>query len=129
MTINQLFRKKPSKDLVIEFLKIYGLDGFEEGKTFTRNCLNTINIKENLNNFVPKLNEYYLPCKRKIYLDDITIKKSITILRQILKLYDYVVKSNERYIKGEKIIVYNIKSLNVYKKDNTDNDKCIISFD
>jgi hypothetical protein len=129
MTINQLFRKKPSKDLVIEFLKIYGLDGFEEGKTFTRNCLNTLNIEENLINFVSKLNEYYLPCKRKIYLEEITIKKSITILRQILKLFDYVVKSNERYIKGEKIIVYHIKSLNVSKKDNIDNDKCIISFD
>ena len=129
MTINQLFRKKPSKDLVIEFLNIYGLDGFEEGKTFTRNCLNTINIEENLINFVPKLKEFYLPCKRKIYLEDITIKKSITILRQILKLFDYLVKSNERYIKGEKIIVYHIKSLNVLKKENTNNDKCVISFD
>jgi hypothetical protein len=129
MTINQLFRKKPSKDLVIEFLNIYGLDGFEEGKTFTRNCLNTINIEENLINFVPKLKEFYLPCKRKIYLQDITIKKSITILRQILKLFDYLVKSNERYIKGEKIIVYHIKSLNVSKKENTNNDKCVISFD
>ena len=68
-----------------------------------------------------------MPCKKKVYLNNITEKKSITILRQILKLYDYNVKSVEKYIKGDKLIEYNIYSKN--KNKEFDKNKCIISFD
>jgi hypothetical protein len=129
MTINQLFKQKPSKELVCELLTIYGLDGFDDDKQFNRNNLLNIHLIDNLNIFKTKLEEYYLPCKRKIYLENLTVKKSITILRQIIKLFDHVVKSNEKYIKGEKIIVYQIIPLNTLKKSPNTNNKCIISFD
>jgi hypothetical protein len=129
MTINQLFKQKPSIEVVIELLNLYGIDGLDDDKQFNRNNLINLCLIDNLNNFKSKLIEYYLPCKRKVYLEDLTIKKSITILRQILKLYDYVVKSNERWIKGEKIIVYQILPKNSLKKPINSNDKCIISFD
>ena len=35
------------------------------------------------------LSQYYLPCKNKKYLECINTKKCITILRQLLKLYNY----------------------------------------
>ena len=35
-------------------------------------------------------------------------KKCITILRQILKLFKHNLRSNEKYIQGEKMIEYNI---------------------
>ena len=129
MTINQLFKQKPSIETVKELLNLYGIEGFDDDKQFNRNNLINLNLIDNLNNFKPKLVEYYLPCKRKVYLEDLTIKKSITILRQVLKLYDYIVKSNEKYIKGEKIIVYQINPINTLKKSPNTNDKCIISFD
>jgi hypothetical protein len=129
MTINQLFKQKPSLEVVVELLNIYGIDDLNDDKQFNRNNLINLNLIENLNKFKHKLQEYYLPCKRNIYIEDMTIKKSITILRQILKLYDYVVKSNERWIKGEKIIVYQILPRNSLKKTINNNDKCIISFD
>ena len=129
MTINQLFKQKPSIETVNELLNIYGIEGFDDDKQFNRNNLINLNLIDNLNNFKSKLVEYYLPCKRKVYLEDLTIKKSITILRQILKLYDYIVKSNERWIKGEKIIVYKILPKNSLKKPINNSDKCIISFD
>ena len=129
MTINQLFKQKPPKEVVCELLNIFGLEGFDDDKQFNRNNLINLNLIENLNNFKSKIEEYYLPCKRKIYLENLTIKKSITILRQIIKLYDYIVKSNEKYIKGEKIIVYQINPINTLKKSPNANDKCIISFD
>ena len=129
MTINQLFKQKPSMEVVIELLNLFGIENLEDDKQFNRNNLINLNLIENLNNFKTKLQEFYLPCKRKIYIEDLTIKKSITILRQILKLYDHVVKSNERWIKGEKIIVYQILPKNQLKKTITNNDKCIISFD
>lgn len=129
MTINQLFKQKPSLEIVNELLILYGIEGLDDDKQFNRNNLINLNLIDNLNNFKQKLIDYYLPCKRKVYLEDLTIKKSITILRQILKLYDYIVKSNERWIKGEKIIVYQILPKNSLKKTVNNSDKCIISFD
>ena len=98
-------------------------------KIFTRKDLKEHKLIQKLEEIKEEISSYYLPCKRKVYLEDLTIKKSITILRQILKLYDYVVKSNERWIKGEKIIVYQILPKNSLKKPINSNDKCIISFD
>jgi hypothetical protein len=129
MTINQLFKKKPSKELIIKVLNIFDIEDFNDSKQFTRKDLEKIDLCNNLNIFSSKLNEYYLPCKFKIYLQDINIKKSITLLRQLLKLYDYNVKSNEKYIKGEKIIVYQIRPKNTQKKQVNNNNKCVISFD
>jgi len=129
MTINQLFKKKPSKELIIKVLNIFDIEDFNDSKQFTRKDLEKIDLCNNLNIFSSKLNEYYLPCKFKIYLQNINIKKSITLLRQLLKLYDYNVKSNEKYIKGEKIIVYQIRPKNTQKKQVNNNNKCVISFD
>ena len=88
-----------------------------------------MNLCDNISNISDKFKDYYLPCKYKIYLQNISIKKSITLLRQLLKLYDYNVKSNEKYIKGEKIIVYQILPKNSQKKQVNSNNKCVISFD
>lgn len=129
MTINQLFKKKPSKELIIEVLNIFGIEDFNDSKQFTRKDLEKLDLCNNLNSLSSKLEEYYLPCKFKIYLHNINIKKSITLLRQLLKLYDYNVKSNEKYIKGEKIIVYQILPKNTQKKQVNNNNKCVISFD
>jgi len=129
MTINQLFKKKPSKEFIEEILLIYGLENFEDNKQFTRKDLENLNLCDNISNISDKFKDYYLPCKYKIYLQNISIKKSITLLRQLLKLYDYNVKSNEKYIKGEKIIVYQILPKNSQKKQVNSNNKCVISFD
>ena len=75
------------------------------------------------------LEEYYLPCKRKVYLEDLTLKKCITILRQLVKLYDYLLKSNEKYIKGEKIIIYYIVPVSMKNPNNKIEKNCVISFD
>ena len=129
MTINQLFKKKPSKEFIEEVLILYGLTSFDDSKQFTRKDLDNLNLCENLTNISEKFKDFYLPCKYKIYLDNISIKKSITLLRQLLKLYDYNVKSTEKYIKGEKIIVYQILPKNSQKKQLNNNNKCVISFD
>ena len=75
------------------------------------------------------LEEYYLPCKKKVYLDNLTLKKCITILRQLVKLYDYILKSNEKYIKGEKIIIYYIVPISMKTQNNKIEKNCVISFD
>ena len=56
------------------------------------------------------LEEYYLPCKARLYLDDMTEKKSITILRQVLRLFKYHITSKERNMNTKKVIFYTINS-------------------
>ena len=129
MTINQLFKKKPSKEFIEEILNLYGIDDLNDSKQFTRKDLEKLDLCNKISKYNDSLKEYYLPCKFKIYLNNMTIRKSVTLLRQLLRLYDYNVKSNEKYIKGEKIIVYQVLPQNCQKKKINNNNKCVISFD
>ena len=129
MTINQLFKKKPQKELVEKVLNIFGLSSFDDSKNFTKKDLENIDTLNNILSIRDLLEEYYLPCKKKVYLDNLTLKKCITILRQLVKLYDYILKSNEKYIKGEKIIIYYIVPISMKTQNNKIEKNCVISFD
>ena len=54
-----------------------------------------------------QLRQYYLPCKHKTFLDNITNKKLITIARQILKLHQYDLASIEKTINNKKVLLNN----------------------
>ena len=131
MTINQLFRKKPCLDIMGCLLDAFGLDDFGDNKIFSRNDLYNLNTVDKLIKMKEKLGDYYLPCKSKIYLTNLNAKKSITILRQFIKVYNYILFSKEKYIKREKIIIYQLIPMN--KKTNENKIKniggCVISFD
>ncbi len=111
MPKNQLFKKIPDNDLILEILETFGISNLEDTKTFSRNDIihnNTINKIENIKH---KLEECYLPCKSRLYLNQLTEKNIITILRQVVKTKGYTLNSKEKYIKGLKYIVYNIKKI------------------
>lgn len=129
MTINQLFTKKPSKELVEKLIQAYGLSGFDDETTFSKRELDKNNLFGKLSEIIKDLKDFYLPCKRKIYLEDINYKKSITILRQCLKLYNYKIKSKEKYFNGDKIIIYQILANNNDKTNKKQDTNCVISFD
>ena len=93
MTINQLFRKSPTKELIIEMLNIIGLNDLDDRRKFTKKDLDNTEIIEEFSKLKNKFEEYYLPCKLKIYFTDINCKRIITILRQCLKLFNYSIKS------------------------------------
>ena len=74
----------------------------------TKTILNTLKVFHNLED---ELRKYYLPCKQKIYFNDIkllTNKEAITILRQLLKIHDYDLISREKFINGIKYLLYKI---------------------
>ena len=50
----------------------------------------------------PELKKYYLPCKAKTYLNELTNNSVMTILRQILRPHNYAIISREKYINREK---------------------------
>lgn len=131
MTINQLFSQKPNEVIISKILGCFGLKNLEDNKIFTRKDLKEAQVLENLEKIKEDISVFYLPCKRKIYLENLNFKKSITVLRQFIKCYDYSCFSKEKYIQGEKYLTYQLMSLDkknilqMRKKD----DSMIVSFD
>ena len=131
MSLFQLFSKKPPEDVLDKVLKIFNLESLDDTRIFSKKEIHEKKYVKEMIKFVPELEEYYLPCKRKKYLYDLNPKKMITILRQIVRCYDYFIFSKERYIQGYKYITYQIMPndkkiiLKSRKKDET----YIVSFD
>jgi len=126
MVINQLFISKPPIELVTKLINAFGIKNINDSSEFSYIDMN-INRNSNLpgsepisiiSNLQKELSEYYIPCKRKIYfdmsgnagnIDNIEQSKSlITILRQLLKLYNYNLSSREGYVNGIKNMIYKI---------------------
>ena len=106
---NQLFRKYPSIDFFKEFVKIYGLKDINDTREISKYTLINFNTLEKFESYIDKLEELYLPCKKKRYIDNVNLKRLMTILRQISRLFNYNLISNERYINGEKVIFYSLE--------------------
>ncbi len=107
MTKNQLFRKVPTKEFVIKILKIYGIDGFDLSKPFTLKELDDNSVIKNLQPYNADFKIYYLKCKWK-YISNLTTKKALTLLRQLLRLYGYKLSCKEKCVKGNKFCIYQI---------------------
>ena len=108
MAINQLFRSKPPFKLVLKICLYFGIDleDLSKKNSFTKNELIKLDLTSKFSELEEMLKQYYIPCKCKIYLNNITISKSVTILRQILKLYNFKITSNESYNNSKKYIIY-----------------------
>lgn len=129
MPINQLFKNMPDRSFVIELINLYGIEDFDDDKYFTKKTLETLNTIENLNSIKDKLNEYYIECKSKTYLTDITLKRCIVILRQFLRCHGYTLFSKEKFVKGEKQTIYKIVKLDKEVVVPKKKEKIIVSFE
>ena len=131
MVKDQLFKNKPDLNLVIDIIKLYGLNDFSDTKLFTKENLQDLNTVEKLNNHIERLREYYLPCKAKKYLVNLDEKKSITILRQLLKQHGHNLLAKEKFIKGIKYNFYQIIQYSNKKLDTEKliDDRIVLSFD
>ena len=130
MPTNQLFKMTPDRNFVIELLQLYGIQDFNDTHFFTKDNLNALNTVEHLNNILDKLKEYYIPCKARIYLKDINLKRSVVILRQFLKCHNYTLCSKEKFINGIKNTIYQVIQNNDGISTPKKKDKSIvISFD
>ncbi len=114
---NQLFKKIPSEDFVIKLLNIYGINGFDINYIFTKDSLILNNTLSKINEIINELEDFYLPCKKKIYLKNITIKRAITILRQFVKVYNYNIESSEKFNNYKKYLEYKLSNIEDIKKE------------
>ena len=98
-----LFKKTPPTDLIETLLKDLQL---QKGACFQRSDLN----KEIFETYLPIIEPFYIPCKAKLFLHDFTEGKSITVLRHLLRVTGFDLKSHERVISGKKQTQYQIIS-------------------
>lgn len=108
MVQNQLFKTPPSLELCLEVLKTFGLNSLDDTTNFSKKDLQILNTVEKLYELKPKLEKCYIQCKARTYLNDITPKNAITILRQILRIFERTISSREKYIRGTKFVIYQI---------------------
>ena len=136
MPKNQLFRQTPPMDTCVLVLQSFGLRDFNDTTNFSRRDLDMLLCVEKMERLKPELMKYYLPCKARTYLNDLNSKNVITILRQIARLYGYSVQSREKYIKGDKFIIYQLIPTEKRKyqpmtisTSSEDERACIVTFD
>lgn len=134
MVLNQLFISKPPLELVQTLIHGFGFKKLTDKKEFCYLDMDRLNTLDVFHKLELELCKYYLPCKKKIYFNDIkklTNKEAITILKQVLKIHDYDLSSREKFIKGVKYSVYKIitKQDKMFNINKLKNKEIIIVFD
>ena len=120
-SIKQLFRNIPSIEFVEKLLHIYNLDALTDNKLFSKIDLANNGTVNKMLELVPELRTYYVPCKAKIYLENINEKRSITILKHFISIYNYKLDRRE--------VVKNTKKIIYYHLDKNEESKVRITYD
>ena len=125
----QLFQQVPNEEFMVKLLNCFGIIDFNDKKEFTKSNLEDLNIISKIEDLIPELVIYYLPCKYEMFLKDFTINKCITILRQLLRLYNYKLKKREHVQNKKKSIYYHISKIddNNIRIENSIH-KCVLKF-
>lgn len=119
--LNQLFSKIPDREIILEILNAFGIQNLNNiDQPFNKKDLEKRKTVEKLQKIKNKLEEYYIPCKAKIYLKKKLTNRSImTILRQFIKNEGYFINYWETYVDGIKTTYYQIKENIKSTKDKT----------
>lgn len=105
----QLFAQLPDQYLVSRILALFNATT-KSSDSFTINDLiehNTVNQVKS-SGILDELYELYIPCKAKVYLDNISDKKIITIIRHLLKVQNLKLRSRTIRIGINRVQQYNI---------------------
>lgn len=100
-----MFRKVPPLDVLTQILRACKFTGLEDRRWF---CKEDLPI-EPVDEWLPIVEPYYLPCKAQRYLQrDMTPARIITVLRHICKATNIEFKVQERVVQGHKVTFYQI---------------------
>jgi len=123
MPINQIFKKQVPKNLILDVLSKLNLTDFTDNTGFTYNMIeeNIVEIRASLKIIEP----YYIPCKCTIYFKNTNSKKIITILRQLLKLYNHTLITKEMYCRMTK---KKYTEFHIYEKKESTEPNLLLSF-
>lgn len=110
MKINQLFKRHVKDCDAIAIIQCFDLVDFEDRRMFCKKDLVHIHAVSRLEELVPMLRTYYLPCKARVYLENLCENRAVTILKQVLRLFRFALVSREKNINGRKVIFYQVQS-------------------
>lgn len=102
---SRMFRVPPPKELVEAVLRSLKLSGLTDKRWFSKEDLSI----ETLEEWLPLVEPYYLPCKAQRYLHgDMTKARILTVLRHLLKAIHVELKVQERLVNGHKTTLYQV---------------------
>jgi hypothetical protein len=116
--MSQVFKKKTNLDILSKILETIGLKNLRDEFSFRKKDFVYHETVKKIKDIKSDLEEFYFPCKAKIYLENIDEHKVVTIFRHFLKTFDYNVISREKYLHGEKYIEYTFISNRRISKPN-----------
>jgi len=100
-----MFRKVPPKEIVEQVLRSLKFAGLYDKRWFSKDDLPLDTLEE----WLPLLQPFYLPCKAERYLEgEMTRSRIITVLRHLLKANDIELKVQERMVNGHKTTLYQV---------------------
>ena len=100
-----MFRKVPAIEVVDQVLRSLKIGGVQEKRWFAKDeiCIDT------MEDWMPILEPYYLPCKAERYLrGEMTRSRAITVVRHLLKAHKIELKVQERMVNGHKTTLYQV---------------------
>jgi hypothetical protein len=101
----EMFRTIPPLDVVEQVFRSLKFTGVSDKRWFSKDDL----PMESLEEWLPTVEPYYLPCKAQRYLHrDVTQNGVITILRHLLKVHSIELKTQEKMINGRKTTLYQV---------------------
>ena len=119
------FRWRPERELVVEWLQRLKICDFEDAHIITEAAFDF----EAFNTILLELEPYYYPCKARIYLHrDMTMKRAMTVLRQIVKPHGYTFYSRERLIANIKVVEYWLGAEKAVQSKTLDPSTCCLTF-
>lgn len=119
MSYYQLFNVLPNREFIDKVCRFYGIIDFDTNYVFSLRDLEKMETCKKINEMKEEFKIYYIGCKYKKYVEYLDEKKSITILRQLLKVINYKVISREKYSDGKKYLIYSLKNNNTNSDDYT----------
>ena len=110
--LNQLFQRSPTNEEFNKILKCFNINNIDDIHSITYLSIKTYKTIDKLYDLLDMMLELYLPCKYN-FISNLNTKRCLTILRQVIRLYDC------------KLVKYKISHQSVYKiqKNNNNNVK------
>jgi hypothetical protein len=94
----------------LALLKCFGITSLTDQRSFCKGDLVELDTVNKMKELKDVLEEAYIPCKGRVYLEDMSEKRSITVLKQILRVHGYYLLSSERNFDNKKVIFYSLAS-------------------
>lgn len=93
--INQLFKVKPSTELLYRCAHTFGLTGMNDKRKFSfREMAQNGTVSRMNTQLRPDLESVYMDCK-KSYLADLTERSALTVFRQLARTHGYRIERTD----------------------------------